>query len=50
MSFLFVWSFLIRCFRGMLLFLPKIFLIIFHTVLVRPIFDVKSFQVSRFDS
>ena len=37
----------------MLLFLPDIFLIIFHTVLVFVlvfIFDVKFFQVSRFDS
>ena len=37
----------------MLLFLPDIFLIIFHTVLVFVlmfIFDVKFFQVSHFDS
>ena len=56
MSFLFVafvWSFFIRCFSGVLQFLPDIFLIIFHTVLVFVlvfIFDVKFFQVSHFDS
>ena len=56
MSFLFVafvWSFFIRCFRGVLLFLHNIFLILFHTVLVFVlvfIFDVKFLQVSRFDS
>ena len=56
MSFLlvaFVWSFFIRCFSGVLLFLLNIFLIIFHTDLVFVlafIFDVKFFQVSHFDS
>ena len=41
------------CFRGVLLFLPNIFLIIFHTVLIFElvfIFDEKFLQVSRFAS
>ena len=45
--------FFTRCFRGVLLFLPDIFLIIFHTVLVfvlASIFDAKFFYVSCFAS